>query len=138
MRRMTAMAALLGLAAAAQAAGPLKGAWQAVAARHGPVDAPDLVGHVITFNADRFTITQEGRPLYAGPYSVAAGDPARIELSQEEGADLRGTWLGIWRIDGDLLTICDNAPDMSLPAPADWEACLRPGYVVVSFARQGV
>lgn len=131
------VAPLVGLAAAAQAAGPLDGSWQAVAARRGPVDAPDLVGHVISFKGDRFTIGKDGNTLFGGPFTVDAEvAPPRIELRQEEGAGMRGTWLGIWRVDGDRLTICDNAPDMSLPAPADWEACLRPGHVVVSFARQ--
>lgn len=130
----------LGLVTGAWAADPaaerakLQGTWRAIAAERNGAPAPDLVGHDLTFAGDRFRITRDGRLLYGGPYTIdPSAQPPRIDFQQEEGADLRGTWKGIYRLGGGQLEIVDNAPDMSKPAPAQFAAGSGSGYVLVRF-----
>ena len=134
-----ALAAVASVAAASPAGAEgtgLDGSWTATAARRQGVPAPDLVGHRLTLAAGRFRIEHDGRMLFGGSYVVdPSGKIPRITLHQEAGATLRGTWLGIWRLDGERLTICDNAGDMTKPAPADFAACEGAGYVVLEFRR---
>jgi uncharacterized protein (TIGR03067 family) len=141
MRRLGATIGLaLGLAASGcagdQSAEPakLQGRWRAVAAERNGAPAPDLVGHDLVFTGDRFRITQDGRLLFGGPYSTdPSARPPRIEFRQQEGANLRGTWKGIYRFDGAALEIVDNAPDTSKPAPVRFSTGPASGHVLVRF-----
>jgi uncharacterized protein (TIGR03067 family) len=135
-----ALGLFLGVAAGAWAADPtaerakLEGTWRAVAAERNGAPASDLLGHELTFAGDRFRITHDGRLLYGGAYTVdPLAQPARIDFRQDEGADLRGTWKGIYRLDGGRLEIVDNAPDMGKPAPTQFAAGPGSGYVLVRF-----
>jgi uncharacterized protein (TIGR03067 family) len=130
----------LGLATGAWAADPaaerakLQGTWRAVAAERNGAPAPDVVGHDLTFLGDRFRITRDGGLLYGGAYTIdPSAEPSRIDFQQDEGADLRGTWKGIYRLDGGRLEIVDNAPDMGKPAPTQFAAGPGSGYVLVQF-----
>lgn len=44
-------------------------------------------------------------------------------------------WKGIYALDGDALTICDNAPNLDKDRPAAFEAKTGSGYVCITFAR---
>jgi uncharacterized protein (TIGR03067 family) len=129
-----------GLAVGAWAADPaaerakLQGTWRAVAAERNGAPAPDVVGHELTFAGDRFRIARDGRPLYGGTYTIdPSAQPSRIDFDQHEGPELRGTWKGIYRLDGGGLEIVDNAPDMGRPAPMRFAAGPGSGYVLVRF-----
>ena len=59
--------------------------------------------------------------------------PPAIDFEHTEGV-LRGhTWQGIYALDGDSLTICDDAPDVAQPRPAAFDA--SNGYIVLTFRR---
>jgi uncharacterized protein (TIGR03067 family) len=123
-------------AAHAQPAG-LDGAWTAVSAERDGRSAPDVAGNRLTFGGNRFTITRDGRTLFAGTYTADLGrQPAEIDFVNSEG-NLKGTWKGILRLDGATLNICDNAPDMTKPRPAAFAAPAGSGYVAIVFRRDG-
>jgi len=135
-----ALGLFFSLATGAWAADPaaerakLQGTWRAVAAERNGAPAPELAGHELTFAGDRFRITRDGRPLYGGTYTIdPSAQPPRIDFDQHEGAELRGIWKGIYRLDGGRLEIVDNAPDMGKPAPTQFAAGPGSGYVLVRF-----
>jgi uncharacterized protein (TIGR03067 family) len=112
----------------------LEGAWRAVAAERNGAPAPDLIGHVLTFQGERFRITGNGGLLFGGTFTAEpAAQPARITFQQTEGPTLRGTWRGIYRFVEGRLEIVDNAPDMNAPPPSTFSA--GPGYVMLRFVR---
>ena len=133
---------LLGLAlsAAAAQAGNLDGAWTARDATVNGKPAPNIVGHVLTIEGDRFRIARDGKLLFGGGLQAerdtpAGGSPAAIRFDQTATDTFRGVWLGIYEFDGGALTICDNANDRSRPRPASFAACAAPGYTLVRFTR---
>jgi uncharacterized protein (TIGR03067 family) len=130
---------VIALLAAAPASAPaqsrLDGAWTAVAASRDGRTADDVVGNKLMFDANKFTITRDGRTLFAGTFSAdPAKQPAEIDFANTEGS-LKGSWKGLFRLDGETLNICDNAPDMTRPRPAGFEAPAGSGYVFIVFAR---
>ena len=71
----------------------------------------------------------------AGASGHASAEPGTIDFEHTEG-ELKGkAWKGIFRLDGDTLTVCDNAPDMEKSRPAAFEAGIGSGYVLVTFER---
>ena len=44
-------------------------------------------------------------------------------------------WKGIYALDGDTLTTCDNAPDPAKGRPAAFEAASGSGYILITFKR---
>lgn len=139
-RMLSTMAGLLGslLAAAsfAQEVGGIQGAWTVVSAERDGKPTADVAGHRLAFSGDTFTIQREGRTLNRGTYSVDPGrKPAQIDFRHTEG-ELKGkTWKGIYRLEGDALKICDNAPDMTRPRPAQFSAAAGSGYICIVFKR---
>ena len=117
----------------------LQGTWTATKAERDGMAAEDVVGHRLSFAGDRFElVSKDGAPLYAGTVRVdASAAPAAIDFEHAEGALKGKAWKGIFRLDGDALTICDNAPDMEKGRPAAFEAGSGSGYVCVTFERAG-
>lgn len=130
-------AVLAAPAAAADAPAALTGSWTAVEAQRDGAEAPELIGHRLVLEAQAFRIlAADGKPLYAGRYAVdAAARPARIDFVQEAGEAKGQTWEGIWRIDGERLTIVDDAPDPAKARPTDFGTEKGSGYVMVVFRR---
>jgi uncharacterized protein (TIGR03067 family) len=119
----------------AQSAVRLDGVWTAVTAERDGRSAADVVGNKLAFSADKFTITRDGKTLFAGTYTTdLAKHPAQIDFVNTEG-NLKGTWRGILRFDGAMLDICDNAPDMTKPRPSGFAAPAGSGYVFIAFTR---
>lgn len=115
----------------------LHGEWTATWAERDGKAATDVVGHRLSFTGERFRIqSKDGKLVYGG--SVKAdpnAKPATIDFDNTEGAAKGQVWKGIYALDGDTLTICDNAPDPAGPRPAALEAKSGSGHVLVTFRR---
>jgi uncharacterized protein (TIGR03067 family) len=115
----------------------LRGTWTATKAVREGQAADDVVGHRLSFDGGRFQIqTKEGKTAYAGTFRVdASAKPAAIDFEHTEG-ELKGkAWKGIYALDGDTLTICDNAPDVTKGRPTAFESKSGSGYVLVTLQR---
>ncbi len=115
----------------------LQGTWTATKAERDGKTADDVVGHRLSFTGNRFQIqSKDGKPLYAGTVRMTPSTkPAAIDFDHTEGAVKGKTWKGIYALDGDTLTICDNAPNLNKGRPAAFEAKSGSGYVLITFNR---
>jgi uncharacterized protein (TIGR03067 family) len=113
----------------------LQGTWIATKAEREGTTADDVVGHRLSVAGNRFEIRSgEGGPLYAGTVRMdPAAKPATIDFEHQSGALDGHVWKGIYVVDGDTLTICDNAPNEAKARPADFEAKAGSGYVLITF-----
>jgi uncharacterized protein (TIGR03067 family) len=86
---------------------------------------------------NRFEIrSKDDKSLYAGTVQInPSTKPATIDFQQKK-APLKGkVWKGIYAVDGDTLTTCDNAPNLKKGRPAAFEAKSGSGYVLITFKR---
>jgi uncharacterized protein (TIGR03067 family) len=115
----------------------LQGTWTATKAERDGTAADDVVGHRLSFTGNRFQIqSEDGKPLYAGTVRVDPGaQPAAIDFEHTEGLLQGKVWQGIYALDGDTLTVCDNAPNLDEGRPATFEAKSGAGYVLITFRR---
>ncbi len=115
----------------------LQGSWTATKAESDGKAADDLVGHRLSFTGNRFQIqSKDGKPLYAGTVGVNPSvKPAAIDFEHTEEALKGKAWKGIYVLDGDTLTICDNAPNLEAVRPVAFEAKSGSGYVLITFTR---
>ena len=115
----------------------LQGTWTAIQAERDGNAANDVVGHRLSFTGNRFQIqSEDGKPLYAGTVRVdSSAKPAAIDFEHTEGALKGKAWQGLNALDGDTLTICDNAPNLDKGRPAAFEATRGSGYVLITFTR---
>jgi uncharacterized protein (TIGR03067 family) len=113
----------------------LRGTWTATKAERDGKAADDVVGHRLSFTGNRFQIrSNDGKPLYAGTVRVDPSvKPAAIDFEHTEGVLKGKAWKGIYVLDGDTLTICDNAPNLDKGRPATLEAKSGSGYVLITF-----
>ena len=115
----------------------LQGTWTATKAERDGKVADDVIGHRLSFTGSRFEIqSKDGKPLYEGTFRVDPGTkPAAIDFEQTEGALKGKSWKGIYALDGDTLTIYDNAANLDKDRPAAFEAKSGSGYVLITFTR---
>jgi uncharacterized protein (TIGR03067 family) len=115
----------------------LQGIWTATKAKRDGKAADDVVGHRLSFTGNRFQIrSRDGKPLYEGTFRVDPRmKPAAIDFEQTEGALKGKAWKGIYALDGDTLTTCDNAPNLDRGRPAAFEAKRGSGHIVITFKR---
>lgn len=115
----------------------LQGTWTATKAERDGKAADDVVGHRLSFTGSRFQIqSKEGKSLYAGTIRLdSSAKPATIDFDHAEGAVKGKTWKGIYALEGDTLTICDNAPNLNKGRPMAFEAKSGSGYVSITFKR---
>jgi uncharacterized protein (TIGR03067 family) len=115
----------------------LQGAWTATKAERDGKAAEDVVGHRLSFTGDRFRLrSKDGKPLYEGTFRVdPRAKPAAIDFEHTQGALKGKTWKGIYALDGDTLTTCDNAPDLDKGRPAAFEAKAGSGHILITFRR---
>jgi branched-chain amino acid transport system substrate-binding protein len=115
----------------------LRGTWVAKKVVRDGKPTSDVVGHRLTFTADRFVIrSPKGKVVYQGTVRVDPGQkPAAIDF-KHTGEGLKGkVWKGIYSIDGDTLRICDNAPDLDKGRPKTFTARAGSGHVFIVFDR---
>jgi len=115
----------------------LEGAWTAVSAQRDGVAAADVLGHQLTFTGDRFEIrSRDGEVLFAGTFRTeSTATPASIDFDHTVGTVSGRSWEGIYALDGDTLTICDDAPNIDALRPTAFEAARGSGYVLITFER---
>jgi len=130
------MLALATVCGTSEAQTTLAGDWVSVdEALAGKAD-PVLTGHHLRFKEGRFRITKDDRLLFGGRFETDTGSkPPTITFHQTETPTLNGVWHGIYELDGDSLTICDNAYDMTRPRPKAFDDCSAAGYVILRFTR---
>ena len=116
----------------------LQGIWIATQAERDGKAADDVVGHRLSFTGNRFQIrSKDLKPRYAGTVRVdSSAKPAAIDFEHTEGVLKGKAWKGIYALDGETLTTCDNAPKLDNARPT---ACSRQragsGYVLITFKR---
>ncbi len=122
---------------AEQAEKKLRGSWAATKAERDGKAVDDVVGNRLVFTGNRFQIqAKDGKALYAGTFRVNPGaKPAAIDFEHTEGVFKGKTWKGIYRLDANTLTICDNAPELNKGRPTAFEAKSKSGYVLITFKR---
>jgi uncharacterized protein (TIGR03067 family) len=120
---------------AEQAQKQLEGTWIATKAERDGKAADDVVGHRLFLTGNRFQIqSKDGKPLYAGTVRVdPSAKPAAIDFEHTEGVVKGKAWKGIYGLDGDTLTICDNAPNLDERRPTAFQAKSGSGYVLITF-----
>jgi uncharacterized protein (TIGR03067 family) len=81
-------------------------------------------------------MSKDGKPLYAGTVQVnSSAQPWAIDFEHSEEALKAKTWKGIYVLEGDTLTICDNAPNLDEPRPGSFETKSGSGYELIAFKR---
>ncbi|MDQ6432508.1 TIGR03067 domain-containing protein [Mesorhizobium sp. LHD-90] len=130
-------AATLGLAQPAVAAEELQGTWVATKVVSEGKPAENLVGHRLTFDGANFQIrSSDGKTIFAGTTSVdPAARPASIDFVNTQGDAVGKTWKGIYALDGDTLSICDNSPNLEAGRPTALEAASGSGHALFIFER---
>ena len=116
----------------------LQGTWTATKAERDGKAADDVVGHRLSLTGDRFQIrSKDGKTLYEGNFRVdAKAKPAAIDFEHTK-EDLKGkSWKGIYALDGDTLTTCDNAPNLDKGRPTAFEARTGSGHILITFKRE--
>ena len=114
----------------------LEGTWVAATAERNGAPANELVGNRLSFEGSRFRISKENSLIYGGSFTVnSAASPAQIDFAVEEGAAKGQSWLGIVKVEYEMLTICDNAPDPQAPRPAKFGTAGGSNHVCLSFRR---
>jgi uncharacterized protein (TIGR03067 family) len=115
----------------------LQGTWSATQAERDGKGAEDVVGHALSFAGTRFQIrSKDDKLLYEGTFRVEPSTkPATIDFEHTEGPLKGKAWQGIYVLDGDTLTICDNAPNLDKGRPTAFEARTGSGYILITFKR---
>jgi len=115
----------------------LQGTWTATQAERDGKMADDVLGHRLSFTGNRFQIqSKDGKLLYAGTVRLnPSAKPAAIDFEHTEGVVKGKAWKGIYALDGDTLTMCDNAPNLDKARPAAFEAKSGSGHVLITFTR---
>jgi uncharacterized protein (TIGR03067 family) len=142
MRRMTlAMGWLILVPALAHPAEEvqkkLQGTWRATKAERDGKAAEDVIGHRLSITGNRFQIrSKDGKPLYEGTFRVdPSTKPAAFDFEHTGGALKGKVWKGIYTLDGDTLTTCDNGPDPDKGRPTAFEAKPGSGQILITFKR---
>jgi uncharacterized protein (TIGR03067 family) len=141
-KMMLGTAALAGIAigsekmASANDVGNLRGKWTAVSAERDGRPAADIAGHVLLIEDGKFSITENGVTIFGGTLWLdESATPWAIDFQHTGYTSAGKTWRGIYRIDGENLTICDNAANMKRSRPTSFGTEADSGLVMVVFKR---
>lgn len=115
----------------------LAGTWTATRAEQDGAPSPSLIGHRLMLEGERYAISApDGKPLFAGTYRLdPAREPASIDFQGNTAQGAEANWEGVYRLDGDTLTIVDDAPDPAKGRPTALEAPAGSGHVLIEFRR---
>src|SRR5262245_43081744 len=113
----------------------LEGIWTASRAEREGERADELVGHRLAFSGNRFQIdSPDGKPLYAGTFQInPSSEPASIDFEHSRGVLSGKVWKGIYQLNRETLTICDNAANLEKGRPTAFEAKAGSGSVLLTF-----
>jgi RNA polymerase sigma factor (sigma-70 family) len=96
----------------------LQGAWVIASAERGGdklgADAEELKGLTLTFKGDKVTLSVGGRAQEATFTLDPGKSPKEIDLAVDEGGG-EMTHLGIYKLDGETLTLCKSHPPGARP-----------------------
>jgi uncharacterized protein (TIGR03067 family) len=141
-KMMLGTAAVAGVAigsekmASANDVGNLRGKWTAVRAERDGLPAADITSHVLLIEDGKFSITENGVTIFGGTLWLdEVATPWSIDFRHTGYTKAGNTWRGIYRIDGDTLTICDNAANMKRSRPTSFGTEANSGLVMVVFKR---
>lgn len=117
-------------------AGTFLGTWVAKNAERNGKPANDTLGNVMTLRNGQFEIkSPEGEVLFYGTYQVNENvTPATIDFVHKDYWLLGTSWKGIYRVEGNTLRVCDNAPYPSGDRPTDFTT--KPESNRISFVFQ--
>ncbi len=122
--------------ASAKDLGHLQGSWTAMRAEYDGREAPDIVGHLLVFEDGEFSIKEKGVTIYRGTFRLdTSASPSAIDFTHTAYSSKGKTWRGIYRIDGDTLTICDDAHAVQKGRPTRFDTKPNSGHVMVVFKR---
>jgi uncharacterized protein (TIGR03067 family) len=114
----------------------LQGKWTAVSAEQDGREAVDIVGHELLIEDGNFSIKEKGATIYEGTLRLdTSASPSAVDFKHTGHPSSGTTWRGIYRIDGDTLTICDNAGDLERSRPTSFDTKPNTGLVRVVFKR---
>jgi uncharacterized protein (TIGR03067 family) len=122
--------------ATAHDVGNLQGKWTVVRAERDGRAAAEIAGQALQIEDGKFSIRKNGVTIFGGTlWFDEFASPCAIDF-RHTGYTSAGTkWQGIYRIDGDTLTICDNAGDMERSRPTSFDTNANSGRVMVVFKR---
>ena len=116
----------------------IQGTWKIVMLEADGEQAPaEIVATVkLVFKDDKLTFTP-GEPGFTNyTYKLdPTAKPATFDFEHTEGAFKGKVWKGIYAVDGDTLTTCDNGPDPDKARPTAFEAKRGSGYILITFQR---
>jgi uncharacterized protein (TIGR03067 family) len=122
--------------ATANAVGNLQGKWTAVRAERDGRAAAEIAGQVLQIEDGKFSIRKNGVTIFGGTlWFDEFASPCAIDFRHTGYTSAGKTWQGIYWIDGDNLTICDNAGDMERSRPTSFDSEANSGLVMVVFKR---
>lgn len=116
----------------------LDGTWEVTKANREGKEAPDVIGHRLTIQGDRFEIRERDKLLFKGTLKVDKTRESlwRFECVHTDGEQKGKTWSGVMRSSGpDLLEVCDNAIDPTKPGPRRLESRPDSGTILLTFKR---
>ena len=115
----------------------LQGKWQLAGVEHGGKAAPvkDLVGQTVEIVGVRST-SRDGDDIKDETKIIALdpkAKPAVIDLEITKGDDKGKTLAGIWKLEGDKLTVC--VPEPGKPRPTAFEGKEGTGHTLLVFEK---
>lgn len=133
-------ATALSTTAGGEKAGKLEGTWIATAATSNGKKATEedlkKVMLTVTFKTGKYSVTVIGKEVEAGTYKTdKSKKPAAIDLTIAEGKEKGKTQLGIYKIEGDVLTIAMTPAD-SKERPKTFEAADKGEVTVLKRVKQ--
>jgi uncharacterized protein (TIGR03067 family) len=116
----------------------LQGTWVAVSAERNGAPADHIQGHRLVITGATFTIQHKKKILYQGTFLLGPDKkPKELDMTHNR-APLKGkVWLGIYRLEKDALTICDNAANPQKDRPSAFATTPGSGHVLIQFERTG-
>jgi uncharacterized protein (TIGR03067 family) len=110
----------------------MQGKWTAMRAERDGQAAEEIVGHVLHFEGNRFSIQEKGATIYEGTFTLdTSARPCAIDFNHAGHSAKGTTWRGIYQVDGHTLTICDNAGEVRKNRPTSFETMPNSGRVLV-------